>query len=62
MFPDEFKALVEELAVSPGEVLQMAREITHNDNLRTVDRLTKAERAELMSLLWKLKSGVCVSA
>lgn len=51
MFQDELDSLVADLGLSQGELLQMAREIAHDDNVRTIDRLTRSERNELILAL-----------
>ncbi len=61
MFAEELSHLMEELEVSQGEVLQMAREISCNDNLRTVDRLTSGERNELILALQALRLRYCAT-
>ncbi len=61
MFAEELSSLVKELGLSQAELLQMAREVSHNDNLRTTDRLTQAERNELLLALQTLRLRYCAT-
>mgnify|MGYP001580514310 CR=1 FL=1 len=61
-FEEKLAELVNELYLSTGEVLSVAREIAHDDSLRTVDRLTRAERNEMILALEHLRLRVCAPA
>ncbi len=50
----ELETIIQETGISVGEVLSIARQITEDDTLRSIDRLTSAERAELVSTIEKL--------
>lgn len=58
MFP-ELERLVADLGLSQGEVLGLARTIAHDDTLRTIDRLTEAERRELIAAI---EHEACIGA
>lgn len=48
----ELEEAMNELGISLGEVLAVAREISpHDPPIRTIDRLTARERVELVSVL-----------
>ncbi len=53
MYP-ELKTIIQETGISVGEVLSIARQITEDDTLRSIDLLTKVERAELVAVIEKL--------
>jgi len=61
MFAEELSILVKELGLSQAELLQIAREVSHNDNLRTIDRLTTGERNELILALQALRLRYCAT-
>ena len=56
MWP-KLQALADALSMSNGDLLQIARRIACDDSLRTVDLLTAAERALLMSELRQLEDA-----
>lgn len=47
----EIENLAESLGISQGSLLRLARDID-NDDIRTIDRMTMAERGELLKVLW----------
>ncbi len=47
MFPELHQRMMA-LDLSVGEVLHLARIVSANDNLRTIDRLTAEERSRLI--------------
>jgi hypothetical protein len=53
MFP-ELQELAEHLAISDGELLAFAREVTENGLLRPIDRLSRSERELLVAELSRL--------
>lgn len=51
MFEDDLDRLVSEIGISQGELLALARVIAQDDTLRTTNRLTAAERRELLLVI-----------
>lgn len=60
-FLAELDRLVDELGLSQGELLALAREVAGRATLRTVDRLTGGERRELLLRLQELRLRYCVA-
>lgn len=55
---EEILSLAKELEIGDGGLLKLARDIAHNGRLRTIDRLTTEERAELLTFLQKAHAPV----
>ncbi len=43
--------LAHELEIGDGGLLKLARDISQNNNLQTIDRLTKVDRLQLLQFL-----------
>ncbi len=61
-FEEELNRFNAELELSPGELLSIAREIAHDDKLRSIDRLTQGERREFLLALEFLRLRVLTPA
>lgn len=56
MFP-ELQRLKDDLGLSDGQILDVARQIAGSDTLCTIDRLTASERQRLLA---ELRARECV--
>lgn len=54
MFQQELEDLANELGMSDGELLKLAREVTGHGTLRPIDRLSNQERKLLLAELQSL--------
>jgi len=48
---EELERIIKDTGIGPGEVLSLAREVAGDGRLKSIDRLTHAERAELVAMI-----------
>jgi len=52
----QIRALGDDLNMSPGELLRLARETSHNAALPSIDLITRGQALEMLSLLTKIQA------